>query len=120
MESNSAANCVLCNEETSQLLHLQAPELDICQRGMVNVKGKGEMNTFWVRRGSNFIRPGYIIRQDQNGSSERSGDWEQRVRSYTTSIRSREQGQSNAGTTSWGSFGLTSGEGPSIKNMFKK
>lgn len=50
MESNSEPGRILCTEVSAKLLQIQAPEshFSIVPRGVVNVKGKGEMTTFWV------------------------------------------------------------------------
>jgi len=48
MESNSIKNCIHCSERAALLLQQQAPEIPIYPRGLIEVKGKGEMATFWV------------------------------------------------------------------------
>lgn len=48
MESNSLQNRIHCSARAAGLLLLQWPELSIEHRGQINVKGKGEMRTFWV------------------------------------------------------------------------
>jgi serine/threonine protein kinase len=48
MESNSAMNRINCSEEAAKYLKEQAPEIPLKPRGMVSIKGKGEMNCFWV------------------------------------------------------------------------
>jgi hypothetical protein len=48
MESNSAMNRINCSEEAAKYLREQAPEILLKPRGMVSIKGKGEMNCFWV------------------------------------------------------------------------
>lgn len=111
MESNSAANRILCNRETSKILRAQAPELDVTQRGVVNVKGKGDMVTYWVDRGSD-VRQGYSIRSQDDSAK----DLETRVRNYT----SKSPGSGNIGTASWGSFGMESGKAPNMNSWLKK
>lgn len=48
MESNSKENRIHCSERSVKLLWSQYPELPIAPRGRINVKGKGQMKTFWV------------------------------------------------------------------------
>ncbi len=48
MESNSAMNRINCSEEAAKYLKEQAAEIPLKPRGMVSIKGKGEMNCFWV------------------------------------------------------------------------
>jgi guanylate cyclase, other len=48
MESNSDINRILCSDYSAQLLNAQCPEIPVAARGMVAIKGKGEMSTFWV------------------------------------------------------------------------
>jgi len=50
MESNSKALKILCSEVTAQLLQEQAPKIVVRKRGKVEVKGKGQMNTYWVQK----------------------------------------------------------------------
>ena len=48
MESNSKVNRIHCSSDAAELLRIQCPELPLKSRGLVNIKGKGEMHTFWV------------------------------------------------------------------------
>ena len=48
MEQNSKANRVLCSEAAYKLLIEQAPEINVRKRGKIAVKGKGDMNVYWV------------------------------------------------------------------------
>lgn len=48
MESNSKANRIHCSAASAALLRDQFPELPLRSRGIVNIKGKGDMATFWV------------------------------------------------------------------------
>lgn len=48
MESNSKANRILCSQAAADLLRDQAPKMLVRKRGKVDVKGKGQMMTFWV------------------------------------------------------------------------
>jgi len=52
MESTSEVGRIQCSEQSAAHLHKQFPELDILPRGKINVKGKGEMETFWVNERS--------------------------------------------------------------------
>ena len=50
MESNSNTNRILCSdsERAYRLLKEQAPEIPATKRGVIQVKGKGEMPVYWV------------------------------------------------------------------------
>ena len=48
MESTSLPMRIHCSERSAGLLRSQAPEIKLECRGVINVKGKGEMVTFWV------------------------------------------------------------------------
>ena len=49
MESNSKKGRVHCSEKSALLLMEQAPELIVKKRGKVDIKGKGQMTTYWVK-----------------------------------------------------------------------
>lgn len=58
MESHSEKNRIHCSEEAATLLREQCPRMRIFPRGSIEVKGKGEMKTFWVHmEGSLSARP---------------------------------------------------------------
>ncbi|KAI2500710.1 guanylate cyclase [Fragilaria crotonensis] len=48
MESNSQPGRILCSARAAKLLQEQAPELTVVSRGIIDVKGKGSMEAFWV------------------------------------------------------------------------
>ena len=48
MESTSSANRIQCSSRAAQFLQEQWPEAKLCRRGIVNIKGKGEMLCYWV------------------------------------------------------------------------
>jgi guanylate cyclase, other len=48
MESNSIENRIHCSEQSALLLRKQDPELPIASRGLIDIKGKGKMFTYWV------------------------------------------------------------------------
>ena len=48
MESNSEKNRIHCSERAAMLLKSQNPEMNVCSRGKIEIKGKGEMETYWV------------------------------------------------------------------------
>eukprot|EP00977_Amphora_coffeiformis_P009546 scaffold2204_cov166-Amphora_coffeaeformis.AAC.6 len=58
MESNSKPNRILCSERAYNLLVEQDPEMPVKKRGRVAVKGKGDMNVYWV--GDNLIEIGKL------------------------------------------------------------
>jgi class 3 adenylate cyclase len=49
MESTSIKNHIHCSATAAKYLLLQAPEIPLFSRGMRQIKGKGEMETFWVQ-----------------------------------------------------------------------
>ena len=55
METNSVANRILCSERSYTLLRDQAPGIYTKRHGKIQVKGKGEMNVYWV--GDNLLTP---------------------------------------------------------------
>ena len=48
MESNSQENRIHCSKKSAECLKGQYPELPLRSRGNITIKGKGQMNTFWV------------------------------------------------------------------------
>ena len=48
MESNSKPGRIHCSEDTYRLLATNDPHFSVAERGLISVKGKGEMRTFWV------------------------------------------------------------------------
>lgn len=54
MESNSAQNRIHCSESSYALLRAQHPELSLNPRGVIEVKGKGQMKTYWVNEDAAF------------------------------------------------------------------
>ena len=48
MESNSLPGRIHCSFATAEILMVQAPDIRLELRGIVDVKGKGKMKTFWV------------------------------------------------------------------------
>jgi len=52
MESNSIENRIHCSERAARLLREQDLEIPLLSRGIISIKGKGEMHTFWVNEGS--------------------------------------------------------------------
>jgi len=66
MESNSEKNRIHCSEYSATLLRQQCPRMRIFPRGSIDVKGKGEMKTFWVHtEGSSSV-------SDKNGGAIRN------------------------------------------------
>ena len=45
-------NRIHCSEKSAELLKKQHPEMPVTPRGIIHVKGKGEMHTFWVNEGT--------------------------------------------------------------------
>ena len=48
MESNSIVNRIHCSERAAKCLQDQDPDMPIKLRGWIDVKGKGQMKTYWV------------------------------------------------------------------------
>jgi class 3 adenylate cyclase len=66
MESNSTAGRILCSERSALLLQQQDlnGEIGVLFRGLVPIKGKGDMNVYWVTR------------QRAGGNNGTDDDWE--------------------------------------------
>ena len=52
MESNSEKNRIHCSKEAADILKVQNCRHPVHLRGVINVKGKGKMLTYWVGTGS--------------------------------------------------------------------
>jgi class 3 adenylate cyclase len=50
MESNSLPGKIQCSDFTAEILKKQCPEMKIVSRGKIQVKGKDDMETFFVER----------------------------------------------------------------------
>jgi class 3 adenylate cyclase len=48
MESNSEVNRIHCSDDSAKIIQANHPEIRLKSRGVINVKGKGKMNTYWV------------------------------------------------------------------------
>eukprot|EP00931_Biecheleriopsis_adriatica_P056935 TRINITY_DN33772_c0_g1_i1.p1 TRINITY_DN33772_c0_g1~~TRINITY_DN33772_c0_g1_i1.p1 ORF type:complete len:445 (+),score=109.81 TRINITY_DN33772_c0_g1_i1:26-1360(+) len=48
MESMSEKDCIHCSARAAKLLKQQAPSMRLERRGIIDVKGKGSMETYWV------------------------------------------------------------------------
>ena len=48
MESTSEAGRIHCSRTSAELLQVQMPSISVHARGRIAVKGKGEIDTFWV------------------------------------------------------------------------
>ena len=48
MESTSHHNRIQCSDRSATLLQLQHSEISLVSRGLIKVKGKGEIHTYWV------------------------------------------------------------------------
>jgi class 3 adenylate cyclase len=73
MESNSAPGRILCSDQTAMLLRLQSPEISLSYRGAIDVKGKGEMITYWVNERSDAqckFKPGLPVTFSEMLSTE--------------------------------------------------
>eukprot|EP00980_Cylindrotheca_fusiformis_P008653 scaffold1844_cov124-Cylindrotheca_fusiformis.AAC.2 len=52
MESSSKANRIHCSSASAEILAKQCPSLPVKSRGLIPIKGKGEMQTCWVNEGN--------------------------------------------------------------------
>jgi class 3 adenylate cyclase len=57
MESNSIKNRIHCSKAAADLLKKQNCIYPIKSRGIIEVKGKGEMETFWINEGDGAMKP---------------------------------------------------------------
>lgn len=48
MESNSEKNKIHLSEDSADLLVQQAPTVQLNCRGLISIKGKGDMKTYWL------------------------------------------------------------------------
>jgi len=55
MESNSEINRIHCSQTSAELLREQHPALKLNPRGSIEVKGKGEMHTYWVNEDAAMV-----------------------------------------------------------------
>eukprot|EP00980_Cylindrotheca_fusiformis_P017254 scaffold5338_cov112-Cylindrotheca_fusiformis.AAC.1 len=58
MESSSKPNHIHCSLASAEILAKQCPSLPVKSRGLIPIKGKGEMHTCWVNegKGSNILK----------------------------------------------------------------
>lgn len=50
MESNSEQDRIHCSEASATILSMQEPSIHLQSRGVLDIKGKGDMLTFWVNK----------------------------------------------------------------------
>ena len=48
MESYSKPNKIQCSDRTASMLRVQAPGMKLKARGMIHIKGKGDMSTYFL------------------------------------------------------------------------
>ncbi|KAL3940226.1 MAG: hypothetical protein SGBAC_005186 [Bacillariaceae sp.] len=63
METKSSANRIHCSAKASKLLKQQYPSMKILSRGMIPIKGKGVMDTYWVDESNELCTPITMRRQ---------------------------------------------------------
>jgi class 3 adenylate cyclase len=61
MESNSKSNRIHCSCASAEILAAQSPSMPLKSRGLIPIKGKGEMHTFWINEGH---KSGTFSRED--------------------------------------------------------
>ncbi len=76
MESNSMPGKIHCSHASAQLLQAQAPDIPLTLRGMIKIKGKGRMKTFWVGEDDLINMPPstLLVPQYMDPLSERTED----------------------------------------------
>lgn len=65
MESNSLPGRIQCSERTADLIKVQDPSLPLVARGKINVKGKGDMFTYWVNEFSSLKQDAAVLDPEQ-------------------------------------------------------
>jgi guanylate cyclase len=58
MESASKANRIHCSNKAADILMSQCPDIPLKSRGVIPIKGKGDMQTYWVNFDSSKNRGG--------------------------------------------------------------
>ncbi|CAJ1965359.1 unnamed protein product [Cylindrotheca closterium] len=66
MESKSLANRIQCSVASVKLLKQQYPSLKLLSRGMIPIKGKGVMDTYWVGESNGPCTPFTVKRQESD------------------------------------------------------
>jgi hypothetical protein len=56
MEHHSLKNRIHCSEASAILVEEQAPHLDLIPRGLMNIKGKEDGWTFFVKESAQMMR----------------------------------------------------------------
>mmetsp|Transcript_15570 Transcript_15570/g.23324 ORF Transcript_15570/g.23324 Transcript_15570/m.23324 type:complete len:622 (-) Transcript_15570:166-2031(-) len=62
MESNSELNRIHCSRQAAKLLRAQDDTIKIRSRGVITVKGKGDMRTYWVNEEQQVGRRSSIVK----------------------------------------------------------
>eukprot|EP00980_Cylindrotheca_fusiformis_P003575 scaffold792_cov84-Cylindrotheca_fusiformis.AAC.15 len=99
MESSSKANRIHCSLASAEILAKQCPSLPVKSRGLVAIKGKGEMHTCWVNEGSGLN----LLKLNSTISSPMM-HW----------AKGREQSSSFADTHTIEDVSMTSGSDPKL------
>ncbi len=75
IESNSMPGKIHCSQAAAKLLQTQGPDIPLLLRGMIKVKGKGKMKTYWVG-GENLTgsAPNPYLARQMEPLSERDED----------------------------------------------
>lgn len=68
MESHSHENRIHCSARAAGLLLMQWPELILEHRGRINIKGKGDMRTFWVKEPPSSVAGRKSFRRESAGA----------------------------------------------------
>lgn len=66
MESTSLANRIQCSVTSSKLLKQQHPSMKVLSRGMIPIKGKGVMDTYWVNESNGPSAPFTVTKEESD------------------------------------------------------
>ena len=99
MESTSVPGRVQCTRWTAELVREQDPGLQLSERGVTEIKGKGRLRTFWIERGgfglSVSVDPSTNLKGDERSPDSESvapearslsSGWPRASRSFTSRV----------------------------------
>lgn len=101
MESNSKKNKIHCSDASAKILKKQYPALPLRRRGMVEIKGKGTMTTWWVNDTDDTSSSGGAPNSPSGAHGIHLADLQERVRNYLKPSSCAGPTQPSTGTSSW-------------------